>query len=416
MPRAVDCIVIGSGVGGLTCASLIAQCGKKVLVLEVHSSAGGATQSFQEGKYQFEMGLQDVGAQVWLGERSREGPARLLHAASDGQIEWLQLATPDVPQHAVVVEDGPEFAVHAPWEKQRASLVARFPDEAEAIDKYRTQVVATREDAVDYMFSRIAGQPPRQPAGAVADARPRRPGAARPAAFGFDGLRHGAQPARGRGQKVRDNGRLHGRRRAEPPHVQRRAQVLPHVLVVQVRPAPPRRQLGRVLHHGGPVRRRRGVLLAARQRSPVQAFPRGGAGAIERALGAVIAEHGGKLFVSGAPVLESRPALTPYPANAPAARVSNVEIENGVCVGCRMDDGRVVRCAKVISNAGASNTFERLVPKSAEALIKVGERGAASRTHPGTPAHAGAFARVARPQVVLVRLAAGVHGLRRHRR
>jgi len=50
--KQLDAIVIGSGVGGLTCASLIAQCGHTVLVLEGNESPGGAIQSFHEGAYQ----------------------------------------------------------------------------------------------------------------------------------------------------------------------------------------------------------------------------------------------------------------------------------------------------------------------------------------------------------------------------
>lgn len=46
VPEDLDAIVIGSGIGGLTTAALLARVGKKVLVLEQHDQAGGCCHSF----------------------------------------------------------------------------------------------------------------------------------------------------------------------------------------------------------------------------------------------------------------------------------------------------------------------------------------------------------------------------------
>ena len=40
--KSPEIIVIGSGIGGLCCAGLLAKSGEKVLVLEAHSKPGGA--------------------------------------------------------------------------------------------------------------------------------------------------------------------------------------------------------------------------------------------------------------------------------------------------------------------------------------------------------------------------------------
>lgn len=51
-----DVVVIGSGIGGLTAASLLARYGKKVLVCESHSIAGGAAHSFSRRGLYFDSG------------------------------------------------------------------------------------------------------------------------------------------------------------------------------------------------------------------------------------------------------------------------------------------------------------------------------------------------------------------------
>ena len=56
LPKNVDVIIIGSGISGLTLGALLARCGRRVLVLEQHYIAGGATHTFEEKGYEFDTG------------------------------------------------------------------------------------------------------------------------------------------------------------------------------------------------------------------------------------------------------------------------------------------------------------------------------------------------------------------------
>ena len=54
--RKYDVIIIGSGIGGLCCGSLLSLSGKKVLICEAHVQPGGVAHSFDMKGYKFESG------------------------------------------------------------------------------------------------------------------------------------------------------------------------------------------------------------------------------------------------------------------------------------------------------------------------------------------------------------------------
>jgi phytoene desaturase len=56
-----DAIVVGSGIGGLTAASLIARAGRSVLVVERHDRVGGYAHSFRRGRYLFDSAVHLIG-------------------------------------------------------------------------------------------------------------------------------------------------------------------------------------------------------------------------------------------------------------------------------------------------------------------------------------------------------------------
>lgn len=68
VPENLDAVIIGSGVGGLGLAVLLAKVGKKVLVLEQHDRAGGCCHTFKEKGFEF-----DVGEALWISLNVRSG-------------------------------------------------------------------------------------------------------------------------------------------------------------------------------------------------------------------------------------------------------------------------------------------------------------------------------------------------------
>jgi phytoene dehydrogenase-like protein len=123
-----DAIVIGSGLGGLTSASLLAQLfGKRVLVLERHFKLGGFTHTFKRAGYRWDVGLHYVG-QVGPGG----GFERLFQLVTGDGVRWTKMAD---PFERFVFPDF-TFEVRSSREQFRADLVAAFPEEAAAIDQY----------------------------------------------------------------------------------------------------------------------------------------------------------------------------------------------------------------------------------------------------------------------------------------
>jgi phytoene dehydrogenase-like protein len=127
-----DAIVIGSGIGGLTVAAILAKHQhKKVLVLEQHFTAGGFTHSFERGKFDWDVGLHYVGD---MGEGDT-GKA-VFDYLTDGKLHWQKMPE---PFEKFVYPDF-TFAVSAAADKYQADLIQLFPQEEKAIRQYFADV------------------------------------------------------------------------------------------------------------------------------------------------------------------------------------------------------------------------------------------------------------------------------------
>jgi len=125
-----DVIVIGSGMGGLTSAALMAKAGLRTLVLEHHFTAGGNTQCFRRKKmFDFDVGLHYIGDcgpgglyPLVMGQLGLADKVGFLPMDRDG---FDTLIYPDL-----------EFSVPAGWESYEGRLKETFPEEARAIERF----------------------------------------------------------------------------------------------------------------------------------------------------------------------------------------------------------------------------------------------------------------------------------------
>lgn len=123
-----DAIVIGSGIGGLASAAMLAKHGgKKVLVLERHYTPGGYTHVFRRPGYDWDVGVHYIG-----GMEPGTTLRRMFDDISDGQIQWADMG--EVYDRVII--DGDRYDLPKGRRNLRDFLVSRFPAEESAIDRY----------------------------------------------------------------------------------------------------------------------------------------------------------------------------------------------------------------------------------------------------------------------------------------
>lgn len=288
-----DAIVIGSGIGGLTAAALLARhAGQRVLVLERHYTAGGFTHAFHRPGYQWDVGVHYIG-QV-------QNPASPVRAAFDhlteGRLAWN--AMPDVYDQVRIGDRVYEF--RSGLDRFRDGLLASFPAEAVAIDRYLAAVLSCAkasnlyfaEKAIPRMAARLAGAWMRAPF-----------------------LRWANSTTQEVLAGITTNRELTG------------------VLTAQwgdygLPPA----QSSFAIH----------ATVAAHYFDGAS-YPVGGGSQIAASIAPLIEQTGGKIVVS--------------------AEVDKIVLDrNGRASGVRMADGREFRAPVIVSDAGALNTFGRLLP------------------------------------------------------
>lgn len=136
-----DAIVVGSGLGGLTCANRLAAAGHSVLLLEHHIQLGGLATWFKRGGHIFDVSL---------------------HGFPYGMVKtckkyWGQAIRDSIVQLKNIVFDNPQFSLTTTFSKEdfirilqerfgvRASVVDEFFATVDGMNFYDDQSLTTRE-------------------------------------------------------------------------------------------------------------------------------------------------------------------------------------------------------------------------------------------------------------------------------
>ncbi len=152
-----DAIVIGSGLGAMTFGSIMAQQGKKVLLLEKHYVPGGFTHIFKRKEYEWDVGIH------YVGDVHKEFTfmSILFDYISDYKLKWKEM---DEVYDRVILGDN-SYDFKSGKENFIEMLYERFPGEEAAIDKYiETVYKATssnrkffQERALPTILSKLVG-------------------------------------------------------------------------------------------------------------------------------------------------------------------------------------------------------------------------------------------------------------------
>jgi len=285
-----DALIIGSGIGGLTTAALLAELGWKVAVLEQHYTAGGATHSYERAGYDWDVGVHYIGD---MGARTTV--RRLMDFLSQGQLDWAPM---DARYDRFFIGDRVYDAV-AGREAFRDNLVGYFPREARAVDRYLELLGEVSRGMRTFTLDRTL--PPW--AAAVAGPWLRR---RLPESFGrttWEVL-----------SELTDD---------------------PELIAVLT---------GQWGDLGLPPKRSSFVIQALIAKHYLHGgyYPVGGASRIAETILPRIRAAGGEVYTY--------------------ARVAEILVRDGRARGVRMADGHEIECGRVISDAGAINTFARLLP------------------------------------------------------
>jgi len=134
----------------MACGALLADFGKRVLILEQHYVPGGMTHVFQRQGYTWDVGVHAVG------EVSSDGRfGRLVQRLGRGKVDWVSLGPVCDEFH---YPDGRQIDVADSPEQMAQNLLEVFPAEKESIERYLARVRAVAAAMQDHFLGRAFGR------------------------------------------------------------------------------------------------------------------------------------------------------------------------------------------------------------------------------------------------------------------
>uniref|UniRef100_A0AAY4CLG2 Amine oxidase domain-containing protein n=1 Tax=Denticeps clupeoides TaxID=299321 RepID=A0AAY4CLG2_9TELE len=146
VPENLDAIVIGSGIGGLTAAAVLAKAGKKVLVLEQHDQAGGCCHTYIEKGFEFDVGLH------YIGQMHENSLLRIaMDQITEGQMQFVKLE-----QHFDTItigsgEERREYTIYSGKTEMEAHLKKQFPNDTKAIEEFFKFMKVSASEKTHYL-------------------------------------------------------------------------------------------------------------------------------------------------------------------------------------------------------------------------------------------------------------------------
>lgn len=136
LKKKYDVVIVGSGLGGLVSAIILAKEGKSVCVLEKNNQFGGNLQTFVRDKTIFDTGIHYIGGLA-------EGQNLHSYFSYIGIMDHLRLKKMDEDAYDVITFEGdPNQYPHAQgYENFVKQLVKYFPDEEEVIREYCNKLI-----------------------------------------------------------------------------------------------------------------------------------------------------------------------------------------------------------------------------------------------------------------------------------
>ncbi len=126
-----DVVIIGSGLGGLVCGTILSKEGKRVCIVEKNEQIGGSLQTFRREGVTFDTGVH------YIGGLSKENSLYKIFNYL-GIMNRLETVRMDEQGFDVVLfkDDTEEYPYGMGYENFKRVMCAKFPNDSEAIETY----------------------------------------------------------------------------------------------------------------------------------------------------------------------------------------------------------------------------------------------------------------------------------------